>query len=404
MIGPDESVVPSLMFHSVGLNDSGWMWSHLSEPLESFEATLQLFRARRCTTVFWSDVYEHVAGNRRLAARTVMPTFDDGYLDNWVLVWPMLKRYGMRATVFVSADFIEPDGPPRPTLDDVWNGRARREDLQVAGFLRPSELRLMSDSGVIDIQSHAATHTWLFTDAKLEDVYEPSKYPRYPWMAWNARPERKPFYLTEDQSEFVSAGEPIFTHRKALVARQFTPARAAVETFRGEWVRERAAAGGAGNEIGMRRRVLERLGFADKWPGSFESDDERRVRVTAELRRSRELLQQITGRDVDFLCWPGGGYDDVAMQAARDCGYKAFTLGSADQSTKRNRPGENAETLKRMGSGTRLVVKGIDCGERGARFLWLRMRAHQQSLVHKAALFGLKARAYAAARVMGARA
>jgi peptidoglycan/xylan/chitin deacetylase (PgdA/CDA1 family) len=404
MIGPDESVVPSLMFHSVGLNDSDWMWSHLSEPVESFEATLRLFKARRCTTVLWGEVYEHVAGRRRLAARSVMPTFDDGYLDNWVLVWPLLKRYGMRATVFVSADFIEPDGPPRPTLDDVWAGKLRREDLQVAGFLRPSELERMSRSGVIDIQSHASTHTWLFTDGKLEDVYEPSKYSRYPWMAWNARPERKPFYLTEDQSGFVPAGEPIFTHRKALIARQFTPAREAVETFKQEWIRERAAWQGAPNDIELRRRVLERAGLTAKWPGSFETDDERRARVAGELGRSRKVLSRITGRNVDFLCWPGGAYDDVAMQAARDCGYKAFTLGSTDQSTKRNRPGENAETLKRMGSDTRLVVKGIDCGERGARFLWLKMRAHQQSLVHRAALFGLKARAYASAKVAGVRA
>jgi peptidoglycan/xylan/chitin deacetylase (PgdA/CDA1 family) len=393
MIGPDESVIPSLMFHSVGLNDSRWMWSYLSEPVESFEETLRLFKSRGCSTAIWGEVYDHVAGQRRLPPRSVMPTFDDGYLDNWVMVWPLLKKYGMRATVFVSADFIEPDGPPRPTLEDVWSGKLKREDLQVAGFLRPSEMRLMSDSGVIDIQSHASTHTWLFTDGKLEDVYEPSKYSRYPWMAWNARPERKPFYLTEDQSGFVPAGEPIFTHRKAMIARQFTPSRAAVEDFRREWLRDRDT-----------QRVLDRLGFTDKWPGSFETDDERRARVVGELRRSRELLTSITGRSVDFLCWPGGAYDAVAMQAARDCGFKAFTLGSADQSTKRNRPGESAETLKRMGSTTRLVVKGIDCGERDARFLWLKMRAHQQSLVHKAALFGLKAQAYAAKRMMGARA
>ena len=81
-----------------------------------------------------------------------MLTFDDGYLDNWVFVWPLLRKYGMRATVFVTADFIEPDGPPRPTLEDVWGGKIRMEELQAAGFLRPSELRIMSESGVIDVQ------------------------------------------------------------------------------------------------------------------------------------------------------------------------------------------------------------------------------------------------------------
>ena len=36
-----------------------------------------------------------------------MLTLDDGYLDNWVFVLPLLRRYGMRATVFVSSEFID---------------------------------------------------------------------------------------------------------------------------------------------------------------------------------------------------------------------------------------------------------------------------------------------------------
>jgi peptidoglycan/xylan/chitin deacetylase (PgdA/CDA1 family) len=397
MIGLDESIVPSLMFHSVGLDRSAWTWRHLSEPLDSFEETLRLFQARKCTTAIWSEVYDHVTHTRALPPRTVMLTFDDGYLDNWVFVWPLLRKYGMRATVFVTADFVEPDGPPRPTLADVWNGKIRMEQLQTAGFLRPSELRMMSESGVIDVQSHGSTHTWLYTGNMLTDVYEPSKYSRYPWLAWNARPERKPFYLTEDQAAFVPTGEPIFAHEKALAARQFIPDPAAVEAFRSAWQRE------TDRDAHLTERLLERLDLVRGFPGRYESQEQRAERIGGELRRSRQELQAITGRPVEFLCWPGGGYDASSVQLARECGFRAFTLGSRDTSSKRNRPGESPETLKRMGIVSRFKVRGVDCGAPSANLLWLRIRAHQHSLWHAALLFGAKTRAYATARLLGAR-
>ncbi len=385
MIGPDEDIVPSLMFHSVGLNASDWVWRDLSESLDSFEGKLQLFQKHKCRTVFWADVYQHVSGTTRLPARTLMLTFDDGYLDNWVLVWPLLKKYGMRATIFISADFIEPEGPLRPTLENVWNGELSFESLQVAGFLRPAEIRKMVESGVVDVQSHASSHTWVFVDRRLVDVYDSAKYRQYPWLAWNARPARKPFYLNEDQSRYVPRGEPIFPHRKALVATQFIPDRATVEEFRFQWNRlcEESPSTGQMNVQDSLRKLLERIGLADEWPGAVESADERNNRIFLELKRSRDVLAAITGRGIDFLCWPGGAYDEVAVRVARQCGFKGYTLGSSDASPKRNRPGEDPETLKRIGTGNRLLFRGVDYGERSAFYHWIRVRAHQNSLPHR---------------------
>jgi hypothetical protein len=35
MTGPDETIVPGPMLPGVGLDRSGWAWSHLPEPLDS---------------------------------------------------------------------------------------------------------------------------------------------------------------------------------------------------------------------------------------------------------------------------------------------------------------------------------------------------------------------------------
>lgn len=381
MILPDERIIPSLMFHSIGLEQTGWVWAKLlSEPMALFESKLALLRARGFSTVFWDDVHSHVSGKRLLDKRTIMLTFDDGYLDNWVLLWPLLKRYEMKATVFVSADFIEPDGPPRLTLEDVWSGRAQHEDLQLSGFLRPSEIRRMSESGLVDFQSHATTHTWWYSGNRMEAVYTPEKYQIYPWLAWNARPDRKPFYLGENQAGFVTSGEPVFQHAKAIVARRFFPAADAVGEFRDKV--SRAVSGALNPHTSWERAartVLEAMNLEAGWPGIHETVEEREMRIRGELLESRRVLSGITGKDVEFVSWPGGGYDPLAIQVAEQSGFRAYTLGSRDQQSKRNQPGQDPFSLKRIGTENQLIVRGVDCGTKGALYQYLRVRAHQHS-------------------------
>src|SRR5690606_37404428 len=47
-----------------------------------------------------------------LPKKSVLITFDDGYLDNWVYAHPVLKRYGMSAVLFAITRFIG-EGPAR---------------------------------------------------------------------------------------------------------------------------------------------------------------------------------------------------------------------------------------------------------------------------------------------------
>ena len=84
---------------------------------------------------FWSELFDHMAGSKPPLRDSIFLSFDDGYLDNWTYVFPILKKYGMKATIFVSPDFVDPTETVRPNLDDQHAGRCTSEDLSPAGFL-----------------------------------------------------------------------------------------------------------------------------------------------------------------------------------------------------------------------------------------------------------------------------
>jgi hypothetical protein len=174
-----------------------------------------------------------MSGKKPLSGRSVMLTFDDGYLDNWVFVYPILKKYGMKGTIFVTTDFADPSLEKRLNLDDVWQGRAIMEELQPAGFLNWAEMKEMLDSGFIDIQSHGKTHTWYFSGPKIIDFHLPAEKSKYPWLFWNERPDQKPFYLNEDQQSFLPWGYPVLEHDKSLDVRRFFPDPEAIKGLLG---------------------------------------------------------------------------------------------------------------------------------------------------------------------------
>ena len=54
-----------------------------------------------------------------LPRRSLLITFDDGYLDNYVYAWPILRKYGHKGVVFAVTDAWQKASGPRPTLADV---------------------------------------------------------------------------------------------------------------------------------------------------------------------------------------------------------------------------------------------------------------------------------------------
>lgn len=339
-----QEPIPVLMYHSVAPTIEDWAFRYLSIDPAVFEDQIATLAQAGYTTVFLADLYRYVSGKDRLPSKSIVLTFDDGYLDNWVFAYPILKKHGFRATVFVSMDFIDKRDLIRPTLEDVWRERATREGLGYAGFLSVPEMAKMLASGVIDIQAHCKTHTWYFAAKEIVDLHHPGD--SYPWLAWNVRPERKSSYLEEDQSEYVPFGSPVYVHEKSLVARRYFPDPSTEERLV-QWV---GANGGkdAFARPDWRDCLLREAQRAAPAGGRHEDDREHLARVREEIAGSKRDLEVLLDKRLDFLCWPGGAYDQTAVDVAREAGFLAWTLASRSAGSKRNVPGEDPVWIRRL--------------------------------------------------------
>lgn len=153
--------VPVLMYHHVSPSPGGITCS-----VENFENQLRWLRQHGYTSLTTQEFAGHLQG-RGVPKRSVLITFDDGYLDNWVYAQPLLQKYGFKAVLFVVTSWVH-DGPVRQRMGEgsVPETPDHRtcSELIAAGesdrvILRWSEIQRMHEEGTFEFHSHTHTHT-----------------------------------------------------------------------------------------------------------------------------------------------------------------------------------------------------------------------------------------------------
>ncbi len=318
--------MPVLMFHSIGCENENWYRNWLSVSLDHFENFCKYLVKNNFETLFLDEWLE--SKKTSTSKKQVVITFDDGYLDNWVYAYPILKKYDLKGTIFVNPEFIDPSEENRYNLDDVWNKKIDRSQLAPLGFLNWSELQRMESTGVMDVQSHSMSHNFYFHSDQIKDIYNGQK--QYDWMAWNNKPERKPYYTAESQQQYVPNGSPIFDFGRALGLRRYFPDKELVNYA----IDIYSCNADNKNKTAQINKLNEKLKI---YPGTYESDEDMEKRYRYELFESKRILEEKLNKKISYLCWPGGGYNQLSVDLSIEAGYKASTFSAKNNDfVKRN--------------------------------------------------------------------
>ena len=106
--------IPILMLHTVNDQPKKNPMGELSVSSKGLEAYLKLFSRWHYQMISMDDL---VLGNYDENKPYVVLTFDDGYKDNLTVAFPILKKYGARATIFVNPAYVSKKTAP---LVPVW--------------------------------------------------------------------------------------------------------------------------------------------------------------------------------------------------------------------------------------------------------------------------------------------
>lgn len=121
--------IPILMYHAIAEEPTTSLTSLFVRPSE-LEAQLKYLSDNGYQTITFEDL-----DNISAYSKPVMLTFDDGYRDNYEILFPLLKKYGQKATIFV-------------ITGNRWS----------KNFLSEANITEMSRSGLVSIQSHTDSH------------------------------------------------------------------------------------------------------------------------------------------------------------------------------------------------------------------------------------------------------
>ncbi len=127
--------VPVLCYHQFGHQKSS---NKISVSEETFDRQMAFLKNNGYSVITLNQLNDFIEYRRRPPKKSVLITIDDGWKTARTIAYPILKKYGFTAVLFVYTDLIK-SRPSSMTLS--WD-----------------DINEMVKSGVMEVQSHTVTH------------------------------------------------------------------------------------------------------------------------------------------------------------------------------------------------------------------------------------------------------
>ncbi len=277
-----------LMYHRVAepVNDP---WQIMVSP-EHFSQQLDVLK-RKASVIPLDRLVSDYRRNA-LKRKSVVLTFDDGYLDNFTTVRPLLEKFDLPATFFITTGKIG-------TREEFWWDELARLMLQSDEL--PAQFSLPVGTETIGVETGA--------EARLTPEL---KRQNETWTTQEDPPNRRcALFLAIWEKMRATATEAQRSTLGSLreLARFNGPA-----VSEGPCMSEEQLASLGRHElvrIGAHTVTHPALG---EWPEAFQRE---------EILNCRTRLEEITGQTVNHLAYPFGVYNETSTKVAGALGFEA---------------------------------------------------------------------------------
>lgn len=105
-IGPEGSIsLPIIMYHGL-VKDPSYQNQFFISP-KTFEKDLKYLKENSYTPIFMKELISYVDHGTPLPENPIVLTFDDGYYNNYLYAYPLLREYDMKAVISIIGKYTD---------------------------------------------------------------------------------------------------------------------------------------------------------------------------------------------------------------------------------------------------------------------------------------------------------
>lgn len=267
--------IPCIMYHNIsdtkGVNN------------KNFEKQLEIL------SKFNTFKFEELDGlNNRIPKDSVLVTFDDGYRDNYVNAFPLLKKYNIKATIFLNTAYIEKD----------------------PSYMNWDQVKEMYDSGLVDFQLHTHSHLTVIKRVevqgffKLEDKNNKELYR-----------EMKNIFGADNLKE----GYPVFKKRGETAIRGYKVTHEFISEYN-KLLKENIDLEGNVKEEKLKKEVESNLSKKIIEYTYVEYKE----RVNREILLNKEIIEEKLNKKAEYFANPWGHRSKELVELLHELGIKGM--------------------------------------------------------------------------------
>ena len=137
----EDIKIPILLYHNfvtVVPETETDNYNYINTP-NSFEENIKVIIENGYTPISITELYNAINLKTELPQKPILITFDDGYYSNYEYIFPILKKYKVKASIFIVTNNIE-------------------KEINNVKYLSWNDCAEMQNSGLVEIYSHSTRH------------------------------------------------------------------------------------------------------------------------------------------------------------------------------------------------------------------------------------------------------